>query len=292
MQSDLAVVLSKRKKKYGIMTDAIIKSSQKEGFAIRFKEDDLSGFKNVIIFENKLDRMEGWKIKCDRKANVGWWMNDLRDPAEMDASMLPDRVNYIFLCNRHFLKNYRKKFNRETRFMPQHGHALSMDSANVATGYDVVFIGNFAHPKYHRNRMEILRPLMKSYSVKIERGRKISHNMSRLYNSIPVSISISPPYKSYTSNRLYNILASGGFALSLYYPQMEHQFTNYHHLVWFNTAREAEKLIKYYLKHGKQRCEIAKNGFALFNSKHRAEHRLKNITDIMEEKTTQFYGYL
>ena len=292
MLTDLAVVLSKRKGKYGPMADALIKASKKDGFSIRFLGDDLSGFSNIVVFENNFSRLSKFIINSDKSAKVGWWMNDLRDPAEMDSRKLPGQIKYIFICNRHFLKAYRDKFERLVYFMPQHGHNFPVKPFNNDTGHQIVFIGNFHHPVYHKNRMEFIRPLMKKYTFRLETGKKVTYSMGSLYRSTPISLSISPQYSGYTSNRLYNILSSGGFALSLYYPEIERQFENGKHLVWFRTVKEADRLIRFYLKIPEKRKEVAGNGHLLYTLKHSASHRVRNMVDIMEGKTEDFYGYL
>jgi spore maturation protein CgeB len=78
----------------------------------------------------------------------------------------------------------------------------------------------------------------------------------------------------------------------LYYPGIKNQFENGKHLVWFKDEKEAEDLARYYLKNKKERVEIARQGNLLYRAKHKAEHRINNMLDIMQGDTDKFYGYL
>jgi spore maturation protein CgeB len=96
-------------------------------------------------------------------------------------------------------------------------------------------------------------------------------------------LAISPQYIGYTSNRLYNILASGGFCLTLWFPGIEDLFENKKHLVWFKTPEEAVKLARYYMEHPLEREKIAKQGHKEYLSKHTAQKRLDYMFDILRK---------
>lgn len=66
--------------------------------------------------------------------------------------------------------------------------------------------------------------------------------------------------EGYFSNRLPNVLGSRCFLIQTYSSGIEDLFMNHKHLVWYKSDQELLALIDYYLKHPKEREEIAKNG--------------------------------
>lgn len=286
---NLAVVLSKKKSRYGPMADALIKTSGQMNYAIRYKDDDVSRFKNIIFFDSRPHRFKDYRIKMNPHSTAAWWMNDLRDCGSISHEGLFPQMKYIFLCNREYMKDYESHFNRKVYFMPQHGHQFNYWD-KIEYNDRVIFIGNLSHPVYHNNRREVLNRL-RQFGLMIIQNQGTTYEMGDLYRKIPISLSISLPKQEYTSNRLYNILASGGFALVRYFPGIEKQFTNHRHLVWFETPDEAERLARYYINHPGKRKGIAEQGNRLYTEKHRAKNRIQNMYDIMEGKTEEFYGY-
>ena len=79
------------------------------------------------------------------------------------------------------------------------------------------------------------------------------------------------------SNRLWNVMGSGGFYLTLYTNGMEELFENKKHLVWANTIEEQYELAKYYQEHQDEARKIAEEGFKLVQSKHTIDHRIKQM---------------
>lgn len=285
---NLAVIFSQRKKQYGPIADAILKASNSMGFDVKFYGDDLRGYENIIIFDTKIKRIRQ-HIQCDREAKVGWWYNDLRSPNLFPSYRL-NQITHIFLCNREYIEGYSNKFNKKVYYMPQCGHELDVSEGRNFDS-DVVFIGNLTHIDYHYNRNEVLDLIKERVGLKHIKGERTTYDQGYIYKKTPISLSISLPMKGYTSNRLFNILASGGFALVRHYPGIEDLFINRRHIVWFKTPQQALKLTKEYLNDKEERKRISQEGYNIFKKKHKAEHRIRNMVDIMNGKTEDFYGF-
>jgi hypothetical protein len=283
------VVIVKRKGFYGPMVHAMIQASKELDFNVKSRKDLLSGYDNLILFDNKLSRVDK-PLRSPSSANISWWMNDLRCVSDLGSHRKINHLNNIFLCNNEYVDDYRKAFSVPVYYMPQCGHEYeSFTGRNFKES--VVFIGNLGSPKYHNNRASIINRLA-PLKVKHICGEKTTLDMGYIYKHTPISLSISLPVEGYSSNRLYNIIASKGFALVAYYPGIELQFKNHEHLVWFKSPDEAFKLAKKYIQDRKARNKIAANGYKLFLEKHMAKHRIQNMLDIMNGKTESFYGYL
>jgi len=105
----------------------------------------------------------------------------------------------------------------------------------------------------------------KSYSTHIYRGAKIA-----------LSINNINAYK-YTSDRLFNIMASRCFCLAHYYEGIEEQFKQGYHLDWWHDLDELDKKVDYYLNHAKERRQIAQQGYDEIWKNHRWINRIEII---------------
>jgi len=73
----------------------------------------------------------------------------------------------------------------------------------------------------------------------------------------------------YYPYRLVNTMAVGTFALATYTPGLEKLFTRKVHLDWYTSYEELVELLHYWLEHGKEREQVALQGY---------RHVLKNFT--------------
>jgi len=84
----------------------------------------------------------------------------------------------------------------------------------------------------------------------------------------------------YNSDRLLRILGSGTFCLSYKHPEMEQDYENYKHLVYFESLEDLKNKIDYYLENEEERKEIAKNGRKLVLNRNTFKHMVKNILEL------------
>lgn len=259
---------------YGPMAQSIIDT----GIEVGSFKHDLTGYDKAVLFCNDpsvVSDMHNGHIK------IGWWMCDLR-PADMLQTI---DVEAVFLCNSEYLEDYSKKYNAPAYHVPQCG-IDSYFPCEDKIDWNVLFIGNFS-TTWHKNRHEIIDHIVgpsNALKLKIIIGDFYTRNQKYLYKNTPINLAISPQAKGYTSNRLFNILSSGGFCLTLWYPEIEKQFVNKKHLVWFKTKEEAVELINYYLAHPEEREKIAKQGNELYLKKHTAKKRLDEMFALLDKK--------
>lgn len=285
----LAIVFSKQKKKYGPIATGLVEASKEMGFSVCTHGDDLRGFKYIIIFDSRIERLQG-PIQCDKSALVGWWMNDLRPVEDLPSVSIDPQIDCIFLCNTSLIDQYKERFDRPVFYMPQPGHVFN-EKSKRSRMQNVSFIGSLLHPAYHYNRPRYL-SVASRYGLMHIFEQGTTYEMSDIYNKTPINLSISLPYPGYTSNRLYNILAAEGFAMALYFPGIEKLFDNHKHLVWFYNEKELEGMLRYYLDRPEKREAITRAGWQLWKEKHTPQKRISNMLDIMKGKTQEFYGYI
>lgn len=234
------------------------------GIDILYKGDEgkFDNYDKILWFNSNPPEIE-------TEADIMWWVCDLRDP-----KMYPPKTtaSKVFLCHREY--DYSKHFDIPQTYCPQPG--VYLEEEIVKTNYDIVFIGN-SRTVYHRNRKPIISHLSNHFKIKWISGEGFTQSQCQIYKNTPISLSISPPAKHYTSNRTYQILISGGFCLILYFPGIEDLFENHKDLVWFKDKKDAVELAEYYLNHPVERQQIANEGQKLAIKKHQVRHRMKTI---------------
>ncbi len=277
----------------GPIPKGLIKLAKKRDYGIVTCEpggfDAIDKYDYAILYHNRPDVMPNLKTSC----KIGWWMNDYRPISDVPAPNI--QINNIFLCNTQNLDDYASRFKCKATYMPQCG-IWDVVRKGKDMKQRIVFIGNHS-TKYHSNRAEIMNLFSSTPAIPTKdfmwiKGDMFTENTKWIYKKADFCLSISPVYEGYTSNRLYNILSSGGFCLSLYYPGIESLFNNHEHLVWFRNKNELRKIINYYTKHPNKRKKIARQGKLLYEQKHTVEHRVDNMFSIMQNKTNKFKGYL
>lgn len=291
----------------GPITRSLFQAAEKNDIPMLFssREEKWDDYDLLIWFHNRPPQMK-------TTAKVAWWMCDARTPETvLKSSGTAGNADYVFLCNSFMLKQYEKVFDVQAFHVPQCGDDMEGPACRPING-DCVFIGAVPeiHPRHtrqgrhyldpigpaptdedffsairsvHLNRLPIISYIKKSgISVDIIHGERVTQDQKSIYSATPFSLAISPQIPGYTSNRLYNILASGGFCLTLKYPCIEEQFENHKHLVWFETAEEAVDLIRYYKDNPAKMQEIRDNGHAEYLRNHSAERRIEQMVALIE----------
>lgn len=260
------ILIDKLKDKYGPIMNALINTGAKvyDGSTSPIIGD-------TIIFCNRPGVIPKSKV---RDGKLGWWMCDLRNPYLLEP--VPREIDAIFLCNKQYLSEYKEKYKTPTFYLPQCGLDEKIKPGREIKS-EIVFIGGISSNEHHGNRWAILEVLRNKYEVELIFNEGTTPDQKWIYNKTPISLAISPQTYGYTSNRLYNILASSGFCLTLWFPGIEEIFKNHRHLVWFKDEAEAVELAGYYLKNKGKRDRIARAGHREYLKKHTARHRINQM---------------
>jgi hypothetical protein len=249
--------------------------------------DDYDG---LIWFDNKPPTVE-------TSAKVMWWMCDLRVPQAFVANTTS---NYIAISNNMYISEYADYYGVPVVHVPPCGNDTAVKKGRNL-GCDVLFIGHVGRPAegkletssemlraqvldkhFHWNRVPIMEHLREAdMSVEVISREGATDDSKWLYQQAPISLSVSLPVNGYSSNRLYNILASRGFCLALWFPGIEDMFRNHEHLVWFKTYEEAVSLAKHYLGHPEERETIKEAGYQEYLVNHTAANRVNRMLEAM-----------
>lgn len=256
--------------------------------------ETINKYKKVIFLSGAADYVyikETIK-KLDCNIITSWWMGDFRTPNIFNLTE-NEKVDYLFIPFKNYFNEFNKLSKKGAYYMPAPG-CFWDSKTNRKIDWDVVFFGNpIPNNPYHKNRPEIFKSIQEISKLKIISGEMTSTDQSDIYNKSKISLSVSTEDMiGGSSNRLYNILASKGFALVNYFPEIEMLFENNEHIVWFKDKKELQFNLKYYLNNLEYIEKIKVNAQKLFNEKHSGICRLKNMIDIMQKNTNLFYGYL
>ena len=82
--------------------------------------------------------------------------------------------------------------------------------------------------------------------------------------------------------RIFDIMAVGGFVLTNYQPELDECFVVGQEIVCFHTFDEMEYLVDYYLSHEDERLEIAMNGYKKVVSDYSYETALQKMLPLVE----------
>ena len=267
----------------GPITRSLFKASDKLSIPRLFtsRPENWDAHDLILWFHNKPPKMK-------TRARVAWWMCDLRPP-EVLRKYGPSTANMIFLSNEHYLDAYSKEYRVPTHYLPQCG----IDDPPLTKGFrDIVepcvFIGavpTIIKPEpydYHNNRKGILDAIEAGgFPVRVINNERVTPDQRIIYAMTQFSLAISTPVQGYTSNRLYNILSSKGFCVTLKFPGIERMFENHKHLVWFDKADEAVDVMRHYTEKPEERVRIRRLGYREYLRNHTAVERLRRVVEIV-----------
>lgn len=135
----------------------------------------------------------------------------------------------------------------------------------------------------HRERVKSLNELAKKYEVHLYSGSDKSeligvelhdkcdyHEVTpKIFHLSKINLNVTlRSIESGVPQRIYDIMAVGGFVLTNYQPEMEELFEIGKDLVVFHDFDEMIKLAEYYLIHEKERLRIAMHGYQTVSSRY------------------------
>lgn len=104
--------------------------------------------------------------------------------------------------------------------------------------------------------------------------------MPKVFYMSKINLNItSKSIESGIPQRVWDILAVGGFCLTNYQPELEEYFEIGHDLVVYHSIPECVKLIDYYLSHEDERLKIALNGYKKVKKVGDIKARMRKVID-------------
>lgn len=153
----------------------------------------------------------------------------------------------------------------------------------------------------NRERIAILNTLAEEYNVdfytKEKDLSKISSKVhvmppveydteiSAIYYQTKININVTLHcIETGASQRIFDVMAAGGFLISNYQQELEELFVPGDEIVLFHNMDELLELVHYYMEHEEERKRIAENGKRKVLALHNYAERLDQIIDLVENK--------
>jgi len=186
-------------------------------------------------------------LECKKATKVCYWFPDslwaYTDRQEfVDMTVISD----FFCCDKENVKDHALKFNKNSFRVPDGFDADLEIPRDLSKDIDVSFIGSM-----YGDREEKLSRLDKPVSVFTNAfGKSHSEIVSRS------KINLNFCTEEGASDRVYKIMAAGGFLLSDDWVGRSELFQDNKHLVIFKNVDDLRNKIDFYLKHSDEREKI------------------------------------
>jgi glycosyltransferase involved in cell wall biosynthesis len=147
--------------------------------------------------------------------------------------------------------------------------------------YDIGFVGSLELPATRVERVEVLRHLERKYRLNNYRVPVFGDDMMRVYNQSRIVVNI--PVPGGFNMRTFEALASGALLLTKRVGNgQDDLFKEGTHLVAYRDTADLIDKVDYYLRHERERREIADAGRREVLAWHTYDHRAARVLDTME----------
>lgn len=173
-------------------------------------------------------------------------------------------------------------------WLPHAAEPKAYPKIEIIKKYDVGFVGHVQEtPNYNGiTRVGALDRLFKEFPNFYYGSRHPGFPEKNLFEDAAKKFSMSKivfniSIKDDINMRVFETLSTGSFLLTNWIPTLGELFKDGKHLVTYKTLDEMVEKAKYYLKHDKEREEIAEAGYKEFIAKHTYKHRVEKILSIV-----------
>jgi glycosyltransferase involved in cell wall biosynthesis len=152
----------------------------------------------------------------------------------------------------------------------------------AAKRYDVGFVGSLDLPATRDERRETLALLARRFHLNDYRIPVFRDDMMRVYNQSRIAVNI--PVPGGFNMRVFEALASGALLVTKAVANgQDDLFKDGVHLVTYRNQRDLIDKIDYYLRHDREREEIAAAGRREVSEKHTYDRRASRLLEVMSD---------
>ena len=127
--------------------------------------------------------------------------------------------------------------------------------------------------------------------INVVPGVGYNGQVASIYKNSKINLNITLHcIESGVNQRIFDVMASGGFVLSNYQPELEELFEIGSDIVVFHNMNEMMELVKYYLCHEDERINIARNGERKVKERYTYDIMLANAIDQIERNDKIVWG--
>lgn len=179
-----------------------------------------------------------------------------------------------------FLKYNPQIYNTSTGFKPDYKNIIALQYISVKAA--------------EQERIRTLKYMSDLFNVDIYTRSDTSHmpnannkgfaksheEMPLIFNQSKINLNITAKsIRSGLSQRIFDVLASGGFLITNYQSEIPEIFEDGKDLVMYSDINQLRDLCSYYLEHEEERISIAQNGFNKVKELHNYDIRMFQIIE-------------
>lgn len=270
-------------------------------------------YKPEVVLGLKLERIFPETLREIRKrgARVALWYVDCFTPhVPKWLKPLLGEVDLVFTTARGMVPKYRALTGApvhwvyEGVYLPAFPRAAITPAVHRTYASPVAFIGSIYQPPVRNKqlagrRLALFNRIGARYEFRVwgpqshipssatfRITRWLAYNAEYVKvcrsSAILLGVNTVNSVELYFSNRTFLTLASGGFHLTEYVPNLEEMFENERHLVWYHSDQECLDLIAYYLQRPAARARIAAQGRDFTRKHYGMRRQLNKILALLE----------
>jgi hypothetical protein len=222
---------------------------------------------NLVIFSKCNSVHVRVIFECNKIAKTCLWYMDPPGNWNFELEQKVKACSYV-CCAKQFAVDLAKKLNQHSYLVVEGFDPIIDKPANIEQDIDVSFIGSL----YTSERKDICKKL----GIKVISAYGASHAKTVSRSKININFCTG----NTESDRVYKIMASGGFLLTTDWEGRCDNFIDKTDLVIFSTHNELQTKIAYYLEHEKERNLIARKGMETVQVYSRASWAKKILAGI------------
>ena len=209
--------------------------------------------------------------KSKKYSKTCLWFMDPLQTYDVEMKEKTKVVSY-FCCDKLNVLEAALEINKKS-FHVCEGYDEDVDKPfDVENKYNCSFIGNL-----YGKRKEMINKIKNNISI-ITNAYGVQH--AQMVSSTKINLNFCTDYGA--SDRVYKIMAAGGFLLTNDWTGRNKDFNNKEHLVIFDSVQDLDEKINYYLNNDIERNNIADNGYKRVQKFNRLNWA-KNILEPLNE---------
>ncbi|OQX51530.1 hypothetical protein B5M47_00260 [candidate division CPR3 bacterium 4484_211] len=180
----------------------------------------------------------------------------------------------VFVAQKEYADKLKRLGIKKTYWLPNACDPKIHRNFHLERIYDIGFVG-VLNNTHNPRRSLYLKALASHFNVKIASNVWLE-NMAKIYSQSKIIFNISGARD--LNMRVFEALSCGGLLLTDYIPNgLLNLFKDRKHCVVYHSLKEAVTLAKYYLKHSRERKQIAGQGQKEVWQKHTYSHRARLV---------------
>lgn len=244
---------------------------------------------DVLLIHTNRCCFSGKIFNAFNKSYNIFWINDERLPVPENIINKSKNINLYLMASDDSVNYIKKRTGSDAEYLIMGFNKSNNPLENEE--FDISFSGNnydvFILSKLREKYVNFLRKTFKErfFLCGNNWGANITREHYSLACNAKIGIAINNCNTSRTySNRMYQIMGHKLLCLCYNTKNIAQVFEPAKHFVLFNTKKDMQEKIDYYLEHEAERLQIAENGYSFVNDNHTWLHKAIQIVRFLKER--------